>query len=136
MTAPPGCPDRGAGMALASQEFAVKLRIPRRHGHFVFGVIQSGLTCLVAAGIASYPDSGAARFIEHWLVSWLISWLTMVRWYCWPLRSSGRSSTMSRATSAERFDLGDRQHRIGQAGEAQPLGGAAALAEFRAPLGR
>jgi hypothetical protein len=78
MTAPPGCPDRGAGMALASQEFAVKLRIPRRHGHFVFGVIQPGLTCLVAAGIASYPDSGAARFIEHWLVSWLISWLTMV----------------------------------------------------------
>jgi hypothetical protein len=56
----------------------VNLRIPRRHGHFVFGVIQSGLTCLVAAGIASYPPSGAARFIEHWLASWLISWLTML----------------------------------------------------------
>ena len=54
------------------------LRIPRRHGHFVFGVIQSGLTCLVAAGIASYPDSGPAGFIEHWLASWLISWLTML----------------------------------------------------------
>jgi hypothetical protein len=59
-------------------EGAVKLRIPRRHGHFVFGVIQSGLTCLVAAGIASYPDSGPASFFEHWLVSWLISWLTML----------------------------------------------------------
>ena len=45
---------------------------------FVFGVIQSGLTCLVAAWIASYPGSGAARFIEHWLGSWLISWLTML----------------------------------------------------------
>jgi hypothetical protein len=56
----------------------VNLRIPRRHGHFVFGVIQSGLTCLVAAGIASYPDTGTARFIEHWLASWLISWLTML----------------------------------------------------------
>ncbi|GEP55338.1 DUF2798 domain-containing protein [Reyranella soli] len=56
----------------------MNLRIPRRHGHFVFGVIQSGLTCLVAAGIASYPPSGAARFIEHWLASWLISWLTML----------------------------------------------------------
>jgi hypothetical protein len=56
----------------------VSLRIPRRHGHFVFGVIQSGLTCLVAAGIASYPDTSTARFIEHWLASWLISWLTML----------------------------------------------------------
>jgi hypothetical protein len=56
----------------------MSLRIPRRHGHFVFGVIQSGLTCLVAAGIASYPDTGTARFIEHWLGSWLIAWLTML----------------------------------------------------------
>ena len=70
--------NRGAGTALAVQEVAVSLRIPRRHGHFVFGVIQSGLTCLVAAGIASYPDSGTASFIEHWLVSWMISWLTML----------------------------------------------------------
>jgi hypothetical protein len=60
------------------RELAVNLRIPRRHGHFVFGVIQSGLTCLVAAGIASYPDSGTASFIGHWLVSWVISWLTML----------------------------------------------------------
>ena len=70
--------DRDAGMAFALREVAVNLRIPRRHGHFAFGVIQSGLTCLVAAGIASYPDSGAARFIEHWLASWLISWLAML----------------------------------------------------------
>ncbi len=70
--------NRSAGTAFALQEGAVNFRIPRRHGHFVFGVIQSGLTCLVAAGIASYPDSGTARFIEHWLVSWLISWLTML----------------------------------------------------------
>ena len=58
-------------MAFALREVAVNLRIPRRHGHFALGVIQSGLTCLVAAGIASYPDSGTARFIEHWLISWL-----------------------------------------------------------------
>jgi hypothetical protein len=56
----------------------VDLRLPRRHGHFAFGVIQSGLTCLVAAAIASYPDLGTASFIEHWLVSWLISWLAML----------------------------------------------------------
>lgn len=68
----------GAGTALALQAAGMNLRIPRRHNHFVFGVIQSGLTCLVAAGIASYPDSSAARFFEHWLASWLVSWLTML----------------------------------------------------------
>lgn len=56
----------------------MNLRIPRRHGHFVFGVIQFGLTCLIAAGIASYSETGAATFIGHWLASWLISWLTML----------------------------------------------------------
>lgn len=56
----------------------MNLRIPRRHGHFVFGVIQSGLTCLIAAGIASSSEAETARFVEHWLASWLISWLTML----------------------------------------------------------
>lgn len=65
-------------MAFASAKPTVKLRIPRRHGHFVFGVIQSGLTCLIAAGIASYSEAETARFVEHWLASWLISWLTML----------------------------------------------------------
>jgi hypothetical protein len=31
------------------------LGIPRRYVHFVFGIIQSGLTSAVAAGIASLP---------------------------------------------------------------------------------
>jgi hypothetical protein len=31
------------------------LGIPRRFGHFVFGVIQSGLTSAIAAAVASYP---------------------------------------------------------------------------------
>ena len=54
------------------------LHIPRRYGHFVFGVIQSGLTCLVAAGIASFPVRGAGAFFAHWLIAWLVSWLTML----------------------------------------------------------
>ena len=29
--------------------------IPRRFSHFVFGIIQSGLTCFIAVGIASLP---------------------------------------------------------------------------------
>ena len=52
--------------------------IPRRFSHFVFGVLQSGLTCFIAAGIASLPFAAAGPFLRHWLVSWLISWLTML----------------------------------------------------------
>jgi uncharacterized protein DUF2798 len=54
------------------------LRIPRRHGHYVFGVIQSGLTCLIAAAIASYPEHSVARYLEHWMIAWVISWVTML----------------------------------------------------------
>lgn len=52
--------------------------IPRRHSHFVFGVIQSGLTTLVAAGIASFPEPTVAQFLTHWLLSWLIAWGAML----------------------------------------------------------
>jgi hypothetical protein len=54
------------------------LRIPRRHGHFVFGVIQSGLTSAIAAGVASIPFLGTFAFIENWLGSWLIAWTTTI----------------------------------------------------------
>ncbi len=54
------------------------LGIPRRYSHFVFGVIQSGLTSLVAAGIASLPAESAMLFIRHWMVSWLLAWAAML----------------------------------------------------------
>jgi hypothetical protein len=54
------------------------LKIPRRFNHFVFGVIQSGLTRAVATAIArlSFPIEGSA--ISSWLASWLLSWATML----------------------------------------------------------
>lgn len=52
--------------------------ISRHHSHFVFGIIQSGLTCLIAAGIASFPAPDVVDFISHWLVAWLISWAAML----------------------------------------------------------
>lgn len=52
--------------------------IPRRFSHFVFGVLQSGLTCFIASGIASLPAVGAGHFLWHWLVSWLVSWIAML----------------------------------------------------------
>jgi hypothetical protein len=56
----------------------MNLRIPRRHGHYVFGLIQSGLTCLIAAAIASYPEPSVGRYIAHWMIAWAISWATML----------------------------------------------------------
>lgn len=54
------------------------LGLPSRFGHFVFGVIQSGLTCAIAAAIASYPFLANDLFMEHWIRSWLLSWLMML----------------------------------------------------------
>jgi hypothetical protein len=54
------------------------LGIPRRYAHFVFGVIQSGLTSAVAAGIASLSLLPSGAFLENWLSSWLLSWVLML----------------------------------------------------------
>jgi hypothetical protein len=54
------------------------LAIPRRYSHFVFGVLQSGLTCFIAAGIASLPSIAAGHFLWNWLASWLVSWVAML----------------------------------------------------------
>jgi len=48
--------------------------IPRRHSHFVFSFIQSGLTSLVAAGIASLSSLATGHFLWNWIASWLIAW--------------------------------------------------------------
>jgi hypothetical protein len=53
------------------------LGIPRRHSHFVFGFIQSGLTSLIAAAVASYPLIHSGNFLRNWIVAWLISWAMM-----------------------------------------------------------
>ena len=54
------------------------LGIPRRFSHFVYGVIQSGLTCAIAAGIASFPFITTGTFVTHWLQSWFIAWIMML----------------------------------------------------------
>ncbi len=54
------------------------LGIPRRYAHFVFGVIQSGLTSAMAAAIASRPFIADGSFVRQWLQSWLIAWLLML----------------------------------------------------------
>ena len=54
------------------------LGIPRRFSHFVYGVIQSGLTCALAAGIASFPFIDTGTFVTHWLQSWFVAWIMML----------------------------------------------------------
>ena len=53
-------------------------RIPHRYSHFVFGVLQSGLTCAIAAAIASYPLLNSGMVLSYWLQSWSLSWLIML----------------------------------------------------------
>jgi hypothetical protein len=54
------------------------LGIPRRYSHFVFSVIQSGLTCAIASAIASLPSPSTHQFLSHWLLAWLVSWAAML----------------------------------------------------------
>jgi hypothetical protein len=52
-------------------------RLPKRHGYFVFSVIQSFLTSAAATAIAHSTDAPAA-FLGHWVRSWLLSWVTVL----------------------------------------------------------
>lgn len=54
------------------------LGIPRSYAHFVFAVVQSGMTSAIAAAIASSPMWSEGRFFDHWLKSWLAAWFIMV----------------------------------------------------------
>ena len=52
--------------------------IPRKYSHFVFGVLQSGITCAIASGIATYNAGGDGNKVLDWLVAWGVSWLMML----------------------------------------------------------
>lgn len=54
------------------------LGIPRRYAHFVFGVMQSGLTSSIAAAIASVPLIAKGGFFANWMYSWFVSWIVML----------------------------------------------------------
>lgn len=54
------------------------LGIPRRYSHFIFGVIQAGLTSFIAAAIASISLWGSGRFLANWMLSWIVSWIMML----------------------------------------------------------
>ena len=53
-------------------------RISRKYEHFVFGVIQSGLTAGIASGVANGHFIKEGTFLLNWIWSWLTSWAMMV----------------------------------------------------------
>lgn len=54
------------------------VRIPRRFSHFVYGVLQSGLTCAIATGIANVPFVAQGSFVTHWVQSFFVAWIMML----------------------------------------------------------
>jgi Protein of unknown function (DUF2798) len=54
------------------------LRLPRRYAHFVFGVIQAGVTSAIAVGVASISSFGTFAFLENWIGSWMMAWATTI----------------------------------------------------------
>jgi Protein of unknown function (DUF2798) len=55
-----------------------KLRISAWHSHLAFGLIQSAITCAVAAGIASMPFLETGSFAVYWAKTWATSWVSML----------------------------------------------------------
>lgn len=51
---------------------------PRRYAHFLFAIIQSGITSAIASAIAFFRVATEASLISDWLTSWLAAWATMV----------------------------------------------------------
>ena len=51
------------------------IRVPRRNSHYVYGAIQSNITCLITAAVACLPFLADGSFIWRWLTSWLSAWL-------------------------------------------------------------
>lgn len=51
--------------------------LPQRYAHFLFALIQSGLTTAIAAAITIWR-MGADGVLIDWVGSWLTSWLAMV----------------------------------------------------------
>jgi len=52
--------------------------VPRRHSHFVYGALQSGLTTGIATGVASAGYFDEAMFLARWGQAWLTSWALMI----------------------------------------------------------
>jgi hypothetical protein len=53
-------------------------KLPARYSHFLFGAVQSALTCAVATGIAIAPQWQEVPLFTYWLKSWLVAWFVIL----------------------------------------------------------
>jgi hypothetical protein len=53
-------------------------KLPRRYAHFLFAVIQSGMTSAIASVIACFRLAADTSWISEWFTSWLAAWAIMV----------------------------------------------------------
>ena len=55
-------------------------RIPQSYEHYLFGIMQSAITCAVATGITTYRtvDDLDENMILEWFYSWGVAWLIML----------------------------------------------------------
>jgi hypothetical protein len=51
------------------------VRISRHNSHYVYGAIQSNITCSITAAVASLPFLAEGSFMLRWLSSWLCACL-------------------------------------------------------------
>jgi hypothetical protein len=55
------------------------LRIPENRAPMVFGIIQAGLTSLIASGLGVLNAIGLSpALVPAWVVAWLAAWATML----------------------------------------------------------
>jgi hypothetical protein len=53
-------------------------RIPKKYGHYLFGILQSAITCAVATGISTFNAVPVEQVAHQWASSWAISWILMI----------------------------------------------------------
>jgi Protein of unknown function (DUF2798) len=53
-------------------------KLPRRYAHFLFAVIQSGMTSAIASAIACFRLAADTSWISEWFTPWLAAWAIMV----------------------------------------------------------
>ena len=54
------------------------MKIPQHYGHYVFAILQSGVTCAVASAITVFKTDAGDFQIVDWLCAWGLSWLIML----------------------------------------------------------
>ncbi|BCF95036.1 DUF2798 domain-containing protein [Paraburkholderia largidicola] len=56
----------------------MRWKIPGEYGHYVYGTIQSDITCAVGSGIASIQFYEGRALVSQWLGAYLVSWGAML----------------------------------------------------------